>query len=388
MKRFYHTIIVCTIVCAISGSPLFGQGCVGIRSVAGNMAVQGSALLDKGDMDFSLNYRYFKSYKHFVGDVEQFERVEEETNVINHVHAFDLVYTYGLNKQWNISADVPIIDNTRSQLASNTDSTKVRIETGSFGLGDVRFTLNRWMLDTYEHDKGNFSLGLGIKLPTGKYNAMDTFQYKGEDYTDVYREVDQSIQLGDGGFGFSVESQGFMEFVSNTLYGYYTLFYLFNPKDTTDAATYRSNPFEQHMSVPDQFLVRGGISYFPSFVKGLGISAGVRYEGIPVHDLIGETDGFRRPGYIINVDPGLTYQNGPHQFTLNVPIAVYRNRTRSVADENWTDLLATDADPSNDVYKHGDAAFADYTVFLTYTFRLYRHKMDEHAPGSENDYIK
>jgi hypothetical protein len=47
--------------------------------------------------------------------------------------------------------------------------------------------------------------------------------------------------------------------------------------------------------------------------------------------------------------------------TVNVPIALYRNRTQSVTDiENST--------PGNVV--HGDAAFADYLVNFTLAWRI------------------
>jgi len=73
----------------------------------------------------------------------------------------------------------------------------------------------------------------------------------------------------------------------------------------------------------------------------------------PVEDLIGDSDGFRRPGYAVSVEPGLSFSRGPHTFSVAVPVAAYRNRTRSVADR----LVPG---------RHGDAAFADYVVMLGY----------------------
>ncbi|MEO5674044.1 MAG: hypothetical protein ABIQ74_05305 [Chitinophagales bacterium] len=371
-KKFYSTQATKLITVAIClASVLYSftvssQGCVAIRSVCTGSALQGTSLLGKGDMQFGIGFRYFKSYKHYVGDVEQKQRVEEGSNVINYVHSFDLLYSYGLSKQWFLSADVPLSFNTRSQLTSNTDTSKLRTLTNTRGLGDIRLTANRWMFDTHKSTRGNLSLGLGIKFPTGKYYAKDTFLYKGTDYSNVYREVDQRIQPGDGGWGISFESSGFLQ-LTKPFYGYYSIFYLFNPMDTNSAATYRSNPFEQHMSIPDQFLFRGGISYYPSFIKGLSGSIGARYEGIPVKDLVGKSDGFRRPGYIVDAEPGLAYEYKNHSFSVFVPVALYRNRTQSVADENYQNVSPTDP------VRHGDAAFADYVIFLNYSFKLGHH---------------
>ncbi|HEY5393165.1 MAG TPA: hypothetical protein VIJ57_13665 [Hanamia sp.] len=39
-------------------------------------------------------------------------------------------------------------------------------------------------------------------------------------------------------------------------------------------------------------------------------------EGIPVYDLIWGSEGFRRPGYIISAEPGITYM--VNEITLDV----------------------------------------------------------------------
>lgn len=377
----FVAIWVMIFFCTLHPVKVNAQGCIGVKSINSNTSVDGSTVLDKGDMELGIGFRYFKSFRHFTGDHEDVERVEQGTNVINHVYAWDLLYTYGINKQWNISADIPYTYNLRSQLSSNTDSTKVRTTTSSTGIGDIRLSVNRWMFDTYESTRGNLSLGIGLKFPTGKYNAMDTFKYKGPDHTDVYREVDQSIQLGDGGWGFDLESEGYANLFGN-FYGYYTLFYLFNPMDTNDAQTYRSNPFEAYMSIPDQFLVRLGMTWAPQFAPGLAINLGGRWEGISTRDVLGKTDGFRRPGEIIDVEPGITYETGNNLFSFYVPVAVYRNRTRSVADSRYQAISPKDPP------RHGDAAFADYLVYFNYTYRFNNKKTHhESMQGSDNNYI-
>jgi hypothetical protein len=108
------------------------------------------------------------------------------------------------------------------------------------------------------------------------------------------------------------------------------------------------------MSVADQYLARIGATWFP--MSRLGLSLGGRWEGVTVHDLIGDSDGFRRPGYAFSIEPGISYTTGVHTFSLNVPIAVHRNRKRSV--------------PDFDDGGAGDAAFADYVIIFSYFRRL------------------
>jgi hypothetical protein len=105
------------------------------------------------------------------------------------------------------------------------------------------------------------------------------------------------------------------------------------------------------MSVPDQYMIRLGAAYA---VNGFNFSGGMRMECVPSEDLIGGSNGFRRPGYVLSVEPVVAYKVKHTQFYLSVPYAVQRNRTQSVPDKIKTQKTG--------VYSKGDAAFADYTV--------------------------
>src|SRR5690606_22875273 len=83
-----------------------------------------------------------------------------------------------------------------------------RHKTYAQGLGDIRFGLNYWALDPAKHHKANFSIGLGMKLPTGEYGAKGMFYNQGEERNiDRVEVVDQSIQPGDGGYGATIDLQ-------------------------------------------------------------------------------------------------------------------------------------------------------------------------------------
>ena len=87
------------------------------------------------------------------------------------------------------------------------------------------------------------------------------------------------------------------------------------------------------MSVPDLYMMRGGIAYM---VNQFTFSGGVRMEGLPSTDLIGGSRGFRRPGYIISAEPSITYVAKKISFNLGVPVALARNRTQSDSDKRRT----------------------------------------------------
>jgi hypothetical protein len=88
----------------------------------------------------------------------------------------------------------------------------------------------------------------------------------------------------------------------------------------------------------------------------------VRDDCLPVRDLLGNSDGFRRPGYIIAAEPGVTYRIKNVALYAYVPIAIIRDRSQSVPDIRQSALT--------NVYTHGDAAFADYVVNVGVTVKF------------------
>ena len=236
----------------------------------------------------------------------------------------------------------------------------------SFGIGDVRFAAYRWLLDPKKNIKGNIQAGLGIKLPTGDDNFKDYWYNVGTGGTKDLRTVDQSIQLGDGGTGFTTELNTFYNFKRN--FGVYgNFYYLINPREQNGVRTYRetlvtSLSNEAISSVPDQYMWRAGFNYGFNHIHGLTFAAGAKLEGIPVHDLVGGSGDFRRPGYIWSVEPAVTYQIKKLNFFVSVPFAIARNRTQSV----------TDMENSIKQNKHvqGDAAFADYVINLGFSVKF------------------
>jgi hypothetical protein len=358
MKKLFFLFM--TIAFVYEGAK--GQGCVAIRSTGGFCSAPSAEHLKPSPWVVGINNRYFKSFRHFVGTEEQEQRVENGTEVINHAYTMDILVTRNLNPRWSFTLDVPVLSNARSSLYEHDG--KNRYSTHSFGVGDIRFTAYSWILDPMKMPRGNIQVGLGLKLPTGDYRYQDFFVKS--DSVKVLGPVDQSIQLGDGGTGFTTEVNAFYAFTHKiSVYG--NFFYLFNPREQNGTSTSRGAPpsassityGSSTMSVPDQMMARAGIAFTHNH---LGISVGVRDDCLPSQDLIGGSSGFRRPGYIISVEPGITYTFKRINLYSYVPVALKRNRTQSYSDKLRTEKTG--------VYTHGDAAFADYVVNLGVAFRF------------------
>ncbi|MDB5032717.1 hypothetical protein [Mucilaginibacter sp.] len=362
MRKQIFIIILTTIISA----KVFSQGCVAIRSTGGvcSMLDHPDSTNAHGGWIFNSNNRYYRSYKHFIGRQEQTQRIALGTNVINHAYTQDMALTRVFNSRWAVGIDIPILANTRSSLYEHGGIT--RASTSSFGLGDIRITTYAWLLDPAKTKNFNIQAGLGIKFATGAYNYQDYFKTTGPGGTNLLGPVDQSIQLGDGGTGITLEVNTFYHLTSTfNLYG--NFYYLSNPREVNGVSTARGGTASAStiangsdvMSVPDQYMWRAGAS---ANINKFTFSAGLRDECLPVHDLIGGSNGFRRPGYILSVEPGVTYAFKKFTVYVFAPWALIRDRTQSVPD-----ILKTQ---QTGVYAHGDAAFADYVINVGVSFKL------------------
>ncbi len=360
MKKSFLIFIAIISLFAINAK-IFAQGCVAIRSTAGIGMSHPGKSDSAGSWSLSFNNRYFKSFRHYVGEAEQKQRQTLGNEVINHVYTGDIGITRIINSRWSLFVDIPELVNARSQTYTEYGSLH-RFSTHSTGLGDIRFTVYSWLWDPARFHRGNVQVGLGIKLPTGDYKYQDWFP--NSDTTKVFKSVDQSIQLGDGGTGFTAEINAYYNF-SRKVGVYGNFYYLVSPRNQNGVATTPTPSASQLangsyiMSVPDQYLFRGGVNIT---ARDFVFSAGLRDECEPAKDLVGGSDGFRRPGFIISAEPGVTYNLKNVSIYGFVPIAIQRNRTQSEPDKITTQLTGK--------YTQGDAAFADYLINIGISFKL------------------
>ena len=292
---------------------------------------------------------------------------------------FDIAATYAVTRRLSLTLELPIQYGSRTNSAEH-DGVHVHTMRAS-GIGDLRLTANFWLLnpekppdqnissDTGKQVGGytapakcrdyNISLGLGVKAPTGDDAASDySFRPTGPEL----RAVDPAIQPGDGGWGIILSGNAFAKVFKDT-FAYVNGFYLINPRETNGVHTVNFDvpPFTRgdkglmFNSVPDQTMVRGGLARPIWQAIGLSGSLGARWEGIPSHDLIGGSDGFRLPGYSVSIEPGISISRGKDYLSVTTPVAVYRYGIVSVPFARTHNPLG------------GIASFADYQINVTYS---------------------
>ncbi|MEQ9232118.1 MAG: transporter [Cyclobacteriaceae bacterium] len=354
-----HLAIIGGFLLLITINDSYAQGCVAIRGMACGGA---NVNLMKGEFLVQPNFRYFRSFRHFRGDHEEKNRIEDGTQVINDSYFLDFNLNYGITDRLYASINVPIVWHNRSSMYEHggnpPNGLGERHSTSSQGLGDVRIGMGYWLVDPAALKNYNYALGLGVKLPTGKYDYTDTFYNQGPDRDeDIEAVVDQSIQPGDGGTGVTLDFQGFHS-LSEKFVILTNFQYLFNLTETNGVLTRNGS---SEFSSPDQFALRTGVMY-NTRVPGLATFLGGRLEGVPSDDAFGGSEGYRRPGYVISIEPALTYNLNSFSVNVGVPIAIKRERIRSFQDKQ---RLA-----QTGVYAHGDAAFADYLINVSVAFRF------------------
>lgn len=355
MKRFLLPAGVCAaLLLCLSAPAARAQGCVAAHSpqpvISGlDPGTEATAHHAAGTgwlhgLTITTGFRTYSSWRHFVGTQEQTQREELHNAVLNHVDLFELDLNYQYTPRVSFIATIPGLEATRHQ-----ESSAVNVYRAG-GIGDVTVGVQSWVFRPPTENHGNVAISAQLKLPTGINDAKGTKVNK--DGSTQVEPFDESIQPGDGTWGFSLATEAYHPFVLKTA-AYFTGSWLFSPQDTTGVPTFRSHPGEEVISATDQYLWRGGLSRPLTGVKllrGLAMSMGCRMEGVPVRDAFGSSNGFRRPGYVISIEPGLMYARGAYMFNMSAPWAMERNRKTSVTDM------------ANGI--HGDAAFADYSIIM------------------------
>ena len=342
-------LVLTVIVFLIHDERLYGQGCIVARSSSsiGGPETEGG-YLTPGEFDLTIGLRHQFSFRHFVGDVEQKQRIQMGNQVMNKINLLNFNLNYQVSHRFSFQVDAPLL--LASRRSNNSPYT-----TTAQGVGDIIVSAQGWIFDPRENSKGNVGFTLGAQLPSGRDNVMnrvDKLDGKGP----VNTLVDYSIQPGSGGYGIVFGWQAFKNF-GNSAQGYFNGSYIATPQNTNGVVrSTTAKPLLQQVSISDQYLLEAGVAVPLGRVRGLSITAGPRWEGVPARDLIGGSDGFRRPGYAVSLEAGFQYVHGRQLFTGTVGKAILRDRTVSYPDSVYGN--------------HGDAAFADYIWLASYSVRF------------------
>ncbi|MBA3405579.1 MAG: hypothetical protein H0U13_13000 [Gemmatimonadaceae bacterium] len=318
-----------------------------VRFTSPSLGGQHDSFYKKGEWQISASYRRLLADQWFVGTEIDEAAAPFGKPLYLDIHSLDLSLTYGFNRRTNVTLTLPFSSGTHSRFYADDNRHKV----SSRGIGDINLIANLWLLEPNMHPDGNVALGFGIKPPVGNNRVEDDFFLA--DGTITKRVVDQSIQPGDGGWGFIAQAQLYQR-VASRLNAYASGSYLISPKKKTDVPSPLPGVT---LAVPDVYSVRAGGAYVVSTSRGMSVNVGARIDGIPLRDVVGGADdGFRRPGHTLYLDPGAAMRVGKQEFTISVPLRMSQNFSRSLIDRERN-------------FK-GGGDLADYLVFAGYSVRF------------------
>jgi len=344
------------------------QGCVVAHSV-GSVGGPDSdgGYLAKGHWQFSLDYRHLYSFRHFVGSVPQQYRQQGNSEVRNRINLIDGGLTYQITPRFSVEGNLPVeFASRRYFIAAGSINggppTDLIGAWGVSGVGDVSAMGQGWVWDPTKKTSHNIQIGLGFQAPTGRDNIQNNLvEIPGTPA--VNATADYSVQPGIGVWAIPISLESFQA-IGKATQIYFNGSYLITPSQTNGVANASPPGFpapapqNAFVSAADEYLMQAGVGYMMARVHGLTITGGLRKEGVPAHDLIGGSEGFRRPGYAVSLEPGVIYslKNGHDVITANIDRAVYRNRIASV--------------PDLELGQHGDAAFADWLWLASFQHRF------------------
>jgi hypothetical protein len=263
------------------------------------------------------------------------------------VSLLNLDVLYGISNRLSLNLTIPFLTGYGQFRQGTPESFKLYRYDAS-GLGDVSFQAEYWLSDPTKHSRINGSVDLGIKAPTGTYNATGpTYSPTG----DVLKPVDEAIQLGNGGWEVLLRAQGTAA-IGGPFFAYGSGYYGLSLNEYANVVQGGAL-----RGVPDTYSGRLGLAYLLPRVRGLVLSAGGRINGVTVKDLIGGGDLYwRRPGYEVYIEPGLTWTHGKSMTSVSVPVRVYQDKLDSLLDIS--------------LQRHIGADFAPYLVLVSYARRF------------------
>jgi hypothetical protein len=330
-----------------------------IRNNAPVFGANASPYQQPGEWQVSLSSRNLVSNDHYSRTEEQVQRQQLENYVNNRQNLFDINVTRIVTRRVSVSAGLPFVNSSWAlrDPAYPLPAPRQEIPQHGRGIGDISITSRMWLFDPQTHRDWNVGAGGGIKFPTGNSRYQDTFIGR-VDRVEALRYVDSSVQPGDGGWGVIIEGQAFRRVKRGYLFGSGS--YLANPRDmnkTPSIIVVLGIPTVGQFaglevnSVPDQYVARMG-GTVPVW-KGLAVTGAWRAEGVKRYDLFGASHGWRRPGTEMFVEAGISYSQGPHMVSFNVPFGYYYNRRPNP----YTGIA-------------GDATFPRQIFLTSYSLRL------------------
>jgi hypothetical protein len=301
-----HRLFLAAVLLAVAAFSVHasGQGCILARSPEQGLPTGQGGVLAPGHFQITIGERHQYSFQHYVGDVYQEYRAQQQTQVQNRINLITANLTYQWTPRISFAIDAPWLFASRKGQSSP-------IKYSSSGVGDTILATNVWIRNPEHATRGNVSLGLGVMMPTGNDDVTNTVNTNTTGTgapVEVTAPVDYSIQPGNGGWGMVMQWAGYQQ-VGHSLVFYTDGDYIATQGGTNGiqrgATLNPAQPLNNYVAISDQYLLEAGVLIPVLPEKGLSATFGPRDEGVPAGNLFSNNnDGFRRPGFAVSPGAG------------------------------------------------------------------------------------
>jgi hypothetical protein len=293
------------------------------------------------------SYQYANTHEFYVGDQRNDAAGPFGVSPRRKVVIYDLDVLYAVSNRASVDLTVPYVSGTGGAQQGTAQSHRY-YERQVNGWGDISLTGEYWLSNPTKPTRLMGSVGLGIQAPTGK-DSVTALNHNLNPPAE--RPVDEAFQAGSGGWVLLLRAQATAA-IAGPLFAYSSGFYGVSLTEHTDIE--QGGAFR---AVPDTYSGRLGIAGLLPAPSGLVLSLGGRINGVPVRDLIaGGNLYFRRPGYEVYIEPGLTWTSGKNMASVSVPVRLYQNKLDSLLDVSKKQRIGAD--------------FAPYLIAVSYARRF------------------
>src|SRR5688572_11353080 len=195
---------------AFVATTVAAQGCEPIRfTTPVNLGGEGQAYQRAREWQVTLAYRRLVSKDWYVGTEESSSLAPGGQSPVFRIHTLVADVAYSINDRYRVHVSVPVSTGSLSRIWPDRSFH----EQTATGIGDISVLGEAWILSPRTHERGNVSIGLGAKAPTGSHTIGSQF-YTAAGAVDF--PADQTIQPGDGGWAIMLQSQAFRQITDRT----------------------------------------------------------------------------------------------------------------------------------------------------------------------------
>ncbi len=282
--------------------------------------------LEKGEWQIQGSLNRFNSDQYFTGTQLRSDLINADAAPKQGGTSLNFQGAYALTRRINITADVPVLLDSYW----NYPIAGSRREMKTKGLGDAIIGGRVWLFNPEKNTKQNMAFQLAFRLPTGNSDYQVMFpNILGQDIK--LHAAKSDVQPGSGAAGLRVAMQGYRRFSHFAVYANALYLFSFKEQNNTQSIMSTFNPGgpdavaanKRYNATPDSYLYNAGMSAPVPHLKGLSVSLGSQIAGVPTFNVLTGSEGYRQPGYLVTLNPGLSLRTKLGSYFLTVPVRVW-----------------------------------------------------------------